>query len=704
MGQTHLPGQGGVDVRRTICDICCPSFHCGVDAYVKDGRVVKIEGTADHPTNHGLLCAKGLAARQYLYSPDRIRTPLRRVGARGEGKFEPISWEEAYCEIASRLLAIRAESGAESVVFASGYSKWYRPYLHRFSIAFGSPNYMTESSNCMFSTFLNWLVTTGNPMCANDLSRTGVFLGWAYNPYHSRGLAALSVERRKKEGMKVIIVDPRVTPASERLADLHLRPRSGTDGALALGLANLLIARGAADEQYIKNYVHGYDEFCAYVRDFTPARVEELTGVPEAQLHAAASMIAENLPLAISESAAPLAHHKNGFQNYRAVMALSAITGCFDRPGGQIPVQFTYNYLGAGFSAREQAFIHEFDSRVTAEPVGAARFPLWSAFIDEAQANDLPRQIRESRPYPIRAMLGFGYNYRIAPDDAAMREALLSLDFLVNTDLFLTDTCKLCDIVLPACTSFERSELKTYSGGNVLLTKPVVAPLYESRDDVTILCSLARAMELHDPLLEAGPDACIDFILRDQSVTAAQLRAADGFVRVPVEPYVPGTMLARGLATASGKFELYSEAIARIPGLDPLPTYTPPEARSAEFPYLLSSSPRIPGALHSRLHRVPWARSLRPEPLCGLHPDDAAALGITQGGRMELRSPAGVLTVRANVTAAARRGEVNLYQDYPECDVNAIVPPGHLDPYSGFGAYREIPVSIRRLEDGNDPV
>ena len=704
MGQTHLPGQGGVDVRRTICDICCPSFHCGVDAYVKDGRVVKIEGTAGHPTNHGLLCAKGLAARQYLYSPDRIRTPLRRIGPRGSGEFEPISWEEAYREIASRLLAIRNESGAESVVFASGYSKWYRPYLHRFSIAFGSPNYMTESSNCMFSTFLSWLVTTGNPMCANDLSRTGVFLGWAYNPYHSRGLAALSVERRKKEGMKVIIVDPRITPASERLADLHLRPRSGTDGALASGLANLLIARGAADKEYIKKYVHGYGEFCAYVRDFTPARVEELTGVPEAQLRAAADMIAENLPLAISESAAPLAHHKNGFQNYRAVMALSAITGCFDRPGGQIPVQFTYNYLGAGFSSREQAFIHEFDSRVTAEPVGAARFPLWSAFIHEAQANDLPRQIRERRPYPIRAMLGFGYNYRIAPDDTAMLGALLSLDFLVNTDLFLTDTCKLCDIVLPACTSFERSELKTYSGGNVLLTKPVVAPLYESRDDVTILCELARSMELHDPLLEAGPDACIDFILRDQAVTAAQLRAADGFVRVPVEPYVPGTMLARGLATASGKFELYSEAIARIPGLDPLPTYTPPEARSAEFPYLLSSSPRIPGALHSRLHRVPWARSLRPEPLCDLHPDDAAALGIAQGGRMELRSPAGALTVRANVTAAARLGEVNLYQDYPECDVNAIVPPGHLDPYSGFGAYREIPVSIRRLEDGNDPV
>ena len=119
----------GIDVKHTLCDICCPSFHCGIDAYVKDGKVVKIEGTADHPVNHGLLCPKGLSNRQYIYREDRIRTPLRRVGKRGEGKFEPISWDEAYREIASRLNAIKAKHGPESVIFYSGYTKWYRPCL-----------------------------------------------------------------------------------------------------------------------------------------------------------------------------------------------------------------------------------------------------------------------------------------------------------------------------------------------------------------------------------------------------------------------------------------------------------------------------------------------------------------------------------------------------------------------------------------------
>lgn len=262
----------GIDVKHTLCDICCPSFHCGIDAYVKDGKVVKIEGTADHPVNHGLLCPKGLSNRQYIYREDRIRTPLRRVGKRGEGKFEPISWDEAYREIASRLNAIKAKHGPESVIFYSGYTKWYRPFLHRFTYSFGSPNFLTESSSCMTSTFLNWWVTTGNPMCSTDVSNAGIFLGWAFNPYYSRHLAALNVEKRKAEGMKVIIVDPRITPASLRLADIHLRPRTGTDGAVALGLAHILIRDGKTDRSYIDKYVYGYDQYAAYVKDFTPKK------------------------------------------------------------------------------------------------------------------------------------------------------------------------------------------------------------------------------------------------------------------------------------------------------------------------------------------------------------------------------------------------------------------------------------------------
>ena len=451
------------EIKRTICDICCPSFHCGIDAYVRDGQIVKIEGTAEHPQNHGLLCAKGLAARQYVYRKDRIQTPLLRVGERGSGEFRPISWEEAYRRIAEQLLKIRAESGPEAVVFFSGYTKWYRPWLHRLANEFGTPNYMTESGSCMFSTFLQWLTVTGNVMSKPDVERAGVFLGWAYNPYYSRNLAAAGVEAAKKQGMKVIIVDSRITPASLRLADLHLRPHPGTDGALALGLAHELMEHGWYDREYVSNYVYGFSEYAAYVKKFTPEKVERLTGVPAGQVVEAAKLIGQNLPLAINESAAPIAHHRNGFQSYRAIMALSAITGSFDRPGGQIPVQFSYNYQAAGFSTREKEFAGKANEKLDRPPVGGEKYPLWHALIDEAQFTDLARQIREEKPYKLRALVGFGLNHRIAPGSDRLAEALKTLDFLVDTDLFLTDTAKLCDIVLPVCTSFERSELKACS-------------------------------------------------------------------------------------------------------------------------------------------------------------------------------------------------------------------------------------------------
>lgn len=688
----------GIEVRQTICDICCPSFHCGVDAYVKDGKIIKIEGTADHPTSRGLLCAKGLSNRQYVYREDRLRTPLRRVGPRGEGRFEPISWDEAYGEIAERLLDIREKHGPEAVVFYSGYSKWYRPYFHRLVHSFGSLNYLTESSNCMTSTFLNWLVTTGNVMSGPDTPNAGVYLGWAYNPYHSRHLAALGVEKRKAEGMKVIIVDPRITKTTLSLADIHLRPRPGTDGALALGLAHVLIRDGAVDRDYIDRYVYGFEAYSAYVKSFTPDHVERLTGVPADQIEAAARMIAENLPLGISESAAPIAHHANGFQSYRAIMALSAITGCFDRPGGQIPVQFSYNYQVAGFKTLEEEFINETKPKNCRPAIGAERFPLWNAFINEGQANDLSRQIEEGSPYPLKALFGMGFNHRISADSPRLQRALMSLDFLVNTELFMTDTCKFCDIVLPACTSFERSELKAYGGGHMICTNPVIEPLYDSRPDVDILCDLARAMKLGDELLEAGAEACFRHIISNLPVSLETLKSAKYPVKLPgLAPYIPGTLLEGGLDTESGKFELYSLAIDKLKdrGLKPLPEYEPPLAGDEEYPFALSSA-RITNALHSRLNRVPWNRSLRPEPMADIAPAGAEALGIRQEDEIELYSPIGSVFVKANLSAKVAPGEVYLFHGYPEADANALTSCELLDPYSGFAAYRGNRVGIRR--------
>ena len=199
--RAKIPGADtGIEIRHTLCDICTPQMHCGLDVYVKDGKVLKVEGTPDHPVNHGFLCTKGVNNRQYLYRKDRILTPLRRVGKRGEKQFVPISWEEAIEEISEKLLGYRDQYGVDSVAFFSGYGKWYRPMYRRFAHVFGTQNYGTESSCCFTSGLMAWQVATGMHVRA-DMGASDLFLGWGMNGYYSRYRMPDGVEKLEREAV-----------------------------------------------------------------------------------------------------------------------------------------------------------------------------------------------------------------------------------------------------------------------------------------------------------------------------------------------------------------------------------------------------------------------------------------------------------------------------------------------------------------------
>ena len=687
-----LPGSDtGIITRNSFCDVCAPGPHCGVTCYVKDGKIIKVEGMDGHPTNHGLLCTRGQANRQYVYRKDRILTPLRRIGERGEGKFEPITWDEAYDEIVRRLNGVKAEYGPSSVAFYSGYNKWYRPFLQRLCYSFGSVNYGTESSSCFTSTIMSWRVATGADFAAPDLKNAGIFLGWCYNAYYSSYLMANGVEKARERGMKVIIVDPRITPAVEKQCDLHLRIKPGTDCALALGLARELIVNDWVDHDYIRKNVHGYEPYKAYIMDFTPERVEELTDVPAEQVRLAARMIHENMPLAINQSGAALVHHTNGMQTHRAVMALSALMGTYDRPGGMIPGPLTYAHSMAGFETLDHEFPFEKYPEGQPRPVGAERFPLWDEVVGEMQGNDLARQILEGKPYPVRALWAHGMNYRMFNGDTELEKAIKKLDFFVDIDLFLTDTAKLADIVLPCCSAFERSEFKVFGGGFGQYTEPVIAPLGQSRPDDIILVELANRLELDDDLLRSGAEACVRYMLRETPVNVDFLKAnaqfpqkLEGIQTIPVGEHK--------FRTPTGKFELWSTIVEKHPGLDPLPTYRDSidDTDAEQYPFRLVSGARLPHALHSRLHDVPWLRSLRPEPTADLNDEDCRRLGICAGDEVELSTRVGSITVKANPTFTVKSGTIHMYHGYREADVNSIIPPGHNDPYSGFPGYRSV--------------
>ena len=708
--KAKIPGPDtGIEIRHSLCAICSPGHHCGVDCYVKDGKIIRVEGTPEHPYNHGHLCTKGSALRNAVYREDRIKTPLRRVGQRGEGKFEPISWDEAYQTIAQKLNEVKEQYGPSSVAFLSGYCKWYRPIFHRFAHVFGSVNFGTDDSTCSAAMVIANKVTAGTG-AGPDMAHANTFLGWNFDGYYSAHLSVLGVQKLKERGGKVIIIDIRQTPASKNLADIFLQINPGTDGALALGMAKLIIDNGWADMDYVEKYTYGFEQYKALADQYPLDKVAKITGLDPNDIYEATKLYATNGPACTNFSASALVHHINGFNSHRAIFCLTALTGNFDRAGGNIPNPATYLHKPAGFKMRE----HEFRSNRYpggVERIGAERFPLWNAQFDEIQGMDLLRQLEEDKPYPVRAIFALGMNAKMYPQtDDLLRAMKDKLDFFVDTDVYMTMTAKYADIVLPACTSVERSELKAYQGGYLLYTKPAIQPLYESRSDVDILCDLARIMNLDDEYLQKGYEASLDWMMEGCGLTVADLKKSDLPVKVPAAkwPVEPGKCLRDGFKTPTGKFEFYSTAIAAIDpkyGLDPLPSYYDSlsdqndEETRENYPFYLCTGARLAHAIHSRAHETPWLRSLRPNPTCEINPQDGKRLGLKEGGDVELYSPYGSIRVKVKFTHKIKPGVIMMLHGYTEANVNLLIGRDHLDPYSGFPGFKGMRCNIRNVQE-----
>ncbi len=685
----------GSDVllKTSPCDIC--SFGCPVRSFIRNGEIISVEPDRDNPLSRGFLCAKGYASRQYVYRQDRIKTPLKRTGKRGEGIFEPISWEEALSTIASRLNGYKTEFGADSVAFFSGYTKWYRPYLHRLAHSFGTLNYGTESSSCFQATVVANKCSSGC-MTTPDVMNAGVVIGWGYNTYYSN-LPMPDLEPARARGVKIIIVDPKQTPAAVRLADVHLQLKPGTDGALAMGFARELIHRGAVDREFIDQYVVGFEEYAEYVEQFTPEMVNIITTIPVETYLKAVDIICNNAPLCMIEGNAGMIHHTNGVQNYRAVNALMALTGAYAKKGGNRP--FKAKDPATVTVLNEEKFIDDQRPANAKPKIGSDKYPLWSHCIDEYQAMELAGQIMSGKPYPIKAVFALGMNARLFPDSGSMFKALETVDFFACAEIFMTDTARYADIVLPACTSFERRELRA-SGRRLIYYKNAIAPLYESRSDADILCDLARALELDDPLLTGGFDTCCRSMLEPLGVQLDEL-VEKGTIVLPTGEN-DGQLR---FYTPSGKYELHSY-LAESLGYEALPKYYDPydSADPEEYPLILCSGGRLPNAFASRFHNVPWARSLRQDAMVDINLSTAKTLGIEQGDIIQLSTSAGSLTLRANLTNLNRADTVVLYHGYSEADVNSIIPAGHNDPYSGFPGYRSVRCKVQPVAKNDRPI
>lgn len=696
------------EVKRTTCYEC--DANCLFDVTIDDnGVATKVEGPE---------CPRGQAQLDRQYHPDRLLYPLKRVGPKGAGKFERISWDAALDAIVDGLNQTKQAHGAPACGFFAGYTKEARPQLQRLAHAFGSPNYLTESGCCFSATMVAEKLTLGYKIKTTSTvasPKTRCLLVWSTNPVGSIMPFEKHPINRRKPGQAMIVVDPRRTPPAE-IADIHLQIRPGTDGALALGFHHLIFKNNWHDQAFLEQWASGVEAFREYVRDFPPERVADICAIDARDLIRAAELFATQSPAQIALSPTATVQHSNGFQNHRALILLSAVTGNLDREGGN-------RFFNDKIKPKP---IELFDVCVNELPprIGDEVFPIWTRYWPAAQSMLMPDCILEGKPQPMRALLAMGINTAMWADSKRMQRALGALDFFACSDFFHNPATLQADIVLPAATNLERPALIAYPGcayqGEVKYRRQALPPRGEARPDAQIFLDLGVRLGMGERFWHGDLEASWAEVAEglDEEVRKGAYNNPDGVtVFAPAiddlidAGFLEGDRLyrLRGFPTASGKVEFDSIEL-REAGFEGLPVWQEPfESPVAtpdiaqEFPLVLTSGGRQKWFTHSQQHNVEGMVAHDPLPRVQIHPDDARVRGIVQGDRVWVRSRRGAVIFQAAVTEEIKPGVVHCFHGWNQANVNELTDGRALDPISGFPPFKsslcEVEPATDRRED-----
>jgi anaerobic selenocysteine-containing dehydrogenase len=647
---------GGPAGETRVLKSVCRSCHggCGVLLHVRDGKLIKVEGDRESPLNHGRLCPIGTVTLDLVYHPKRLHHPLRRLGPRGSGQWQQMSWDEALDEISERLLTLRRDFGPESIALGTGTGRHHIRWVSRFGHALGTPNWCEPGfAQCFHPRVNTSILTYGDFLVCDFTGPTPpqCMLFWGHNPVNSGpdGETRFNVHEALAHKPKIIVVDPRQTELAKK-ADVWLQVRPGADDALALAMLNVLIGERLYDEPFVERWTHGFEALAERIREHTPEWAEPITWVRADDIRAAARLFAQTRP-AMLEWGCAIEHTPKCIQTVRAVSMLPALTGNIDVPGGWV---FGMHGLG-----RFPSLIEHLTPEANAKRLGADRFKLLGgegADLPAAHIPSLLRAMRDGKPYPVKAFLIFGNNTLVTYANALQaREALLNLDFIVCADLFMTPTAELADIVLPAAAWPELNQLAGLPtvAANVVLAQQKAVQIGECKSDEEIFVELARRMKLG--LCTESVEDVLNSQLRagGLSVTFDELKQR-GFIEVPFKyrKYEDG-----GFNTPTGKIELYSTRFEQM-GYDPLPSYQePPESPFAtpeiakDYPLILTTGARISHFFNSEHRQIETLRKAHRYPIVEIHPQTAAPLGIENGDWVVIETRRGRIRQKAKLTS-----------------------------------------------------
>lgn len=655
----------------TVCPRNCYST-CSFRVFTEEGKVKRIlpyEGNLATPEGP---CIKGLAYLEREFSASRLLFPLRRAD---DGSFHRISWDEAVRIISGKLLEVREKSGPHSVLFykGSGYSGLSNDIASAFWKTFGGTT--TTYGNLCWPAGLEAVRLTFGEIKHNvpwDLSAADTIILWGKNSAETNIQEMIHIERARKNGARIIVIDPRRTPTADK-ADILVRPKPGTDGALALAMARIIIEKGLADREFIRRHVHGYEKFAASLV-ITASEAKKITGIPAAGIEELALAAGRSRRLAVIAGYG-LQRYTNGGQTIRSILTIPVLTGNIGRPG-----------CGFNFASLQGYIFDEIKEPLSYYPDPDNDRPFRRTISMAKFGSDL---MAVRNPEIKVAWIERGNPAIQLPDSRRVVEALKSIPFKVVVDQFMTDTARLADIILPAKGIFEQADVVSSYWNPYVQYKPaIISPPGEVKPESEIYWLLAGAMNLErDENTLPSPGGYESWlherISRNGSIDHAELMKAPVIPEHNDEP-VYGDMK---FSTPSGQIELWSDDARKLWNVSPVPSYTPPaDQGETHLPFRLMT-PNTGSRIHSQFGNLDIVKNVTGEPAWEISLSDARRLGLKSGDRIRIYNSLGEVFGTLRVTARVKNGSVvfpNGIWMNEGGGVNSLIAPVETD--MGYGA------------------
>jgi anaerobic selenocysteine-containing dehydrogenase len=638
-------------VVRGACPHDCPDT-CAMLVTVENGRAIEVRGAPDHPPTQGVLCTKVARYLERTYSDQRVLHPMRRVGRKGEGRFERITWNEALATIAERYAAVAASpDGAQAIVPYSyagtmgllQYGSMDRRFFHRLGAS------LLDRTICASAGKAGWIATVGAALGTDveEFANSKLILIWGSNAIASNLHFWTRAQEAKRRGARLVAIDPYRSATAEKCHE-HVALLPGTDAALALGMMHVLIAEDLLDHDYIARYTLGFDALKARAAQFPPERVAAICDIPAEQVVSLARDYGTTRPTAIRLNYG-MQRHAGGGNAVRAVACLPALVGSWREPAGGALLTSSGAYPVDTAALERPDLIRGKPRTVNMSAIGNAL-------------------LRTNDP-PIRAIHVYNSNpVAVAPESAKVAAGFAREDlFCVVHDIFQTDTADYADILLPATTQLEHLDVhSSYGHLYVQANNPSIAPVGEAKPNTEVFRLLAARMGFDESCFRESDEDLARQAFRATHPHAEGLDwerlKTEGFRRLamptPFAPFAQGSF-----PTPSGKCEFHSAQLA-AEGHDPLPTFVPPRESLASHPDLARRhplafiSPPARNFLNSSFANLPRFLAEEGTPRLDIHPSDAAARGIAGGDRVRIHNDRGSFTAEARVTDRARPGVV----------------------------------------------